>query len=425
MKSTISKSSLERLLKIDDQERNRLERKGAEMGKTNSPSSSSKSMSKFELDEKNKLIKAYSKFSTDAKKQVSKLEKEKSEVLRKLDFQLPKSLDETDQLHENEREQIQKLVGESSSKYEEVRVKAEESYRTLQAIKIQVNQRPLSTQFVNFYVPFMVLLAFAEVFVNSLAFELFFESSQLISIIVATGVGAMLVFFAHITGSSFKRTQSKEVPVSKANTYLSMGVLNSLVIVLVFYLSKMRQAFVSINNQNEQGFNIDPDKLLNSDTPGLNEAVSSPNILDTLMQINLGPEGMFLLLINVAVYVCGFVASFVRHDSHPDYEKAQTSYDKDRKELFKIKKAFDDKIANIDKKQSDLHTKIKQNREIAEDTLHEIDNELNELNYFISDFKTQVNDIFNEKIKIFRDANNESRKKASPDYFKEEGYEIV
>ena len=88
-------------------------------------------------------------------------------------------------------------------------------------------------------------------------------------------------------------------------------------------------------------------------------------------------------------------------------------------------KAFDDKIANIDKKQSDLHTKIKQNREIAEDTLHEIDNELNELNYFISDFKTQVNDIFNEKIKIFRDANNESRKKASPDYFKEEGYEIV
>ena len=96
------------------------------------------------------------------------------------------------------------------------------------------------------------------------------------------------------------------------------------------------------------------------------------------MQINLGPEGMFLLLINVAVYVCGFVAS-VRHDSHPDYEKAQTSYDKDRKELFKIKKTFDDKIANIDKKQSDLHTKIKQNREIAEDTLHEIDNELNEL----------------------------------------------
>ena len=50
---------------------------------------------------------------------------------------------------------IQKLVGESSSKYDEVRIKAEESYRTLQAIKIQVNQRPLSTQFIIFYVPFI------------------------------------------------------------------------------------------------------------------------------------------------------------------------------------------------------------------------------------------------------------------------------
>ncbi len=425
MKSSISKSSLERLLRLDDQERNRLERKGIEMGKTNTPSYSSKSMSKFELDEKNKLTKAYSKFSTDAKKQISKLEKEKNELLRKLDFHIPKSLDETDQMHENEREQIQKLVGESSSKYDEVRIKAEESYRTLQAIKIQVNQRPLSTQFVTFYVPFMILLAFAEVFVNSLAFELFFESSQLISIIVATGVGAMLVFFAHITGSSFKRTQSKEVPVSKANTYLSMGVLNALVVVLIVYLSKMRQAFVSISNQEAQGFNIDPEKLLNSDTPGANEAFGSPNILDTLMQINLGPEGMFLLLINVTVYVCGFVAAFVRHDSHPDYEKAKRNYDKDRKELFKVKKTFDDKIANIDKKQSDLHTKIKQNREIAEETVHEIDKDLNELNYFVSDFQKQVNDIFNEKIRIFRDANNDNRTKASPEYFKEEHYTIV
>ena len=55
-----------------------LKEKGIDMGKSNTPSSSSKSMSKFELDEKNKLSKAYSKFSTDAKKQISKLEKEKT-----------------------------------------------------------------------------------------------------------------------------------------------------------------------------------------------------------------------------------------------------------------------------------------------------------------------------------------------------------
>ena len=34
-------------------------------------------------------------------------------------------------------------------------------------------------------------------------------------------------------------------------------------------------------------------------------------------------------------------------------------------------------------------------------------------------------DIFNEKIRIFRDANKDSRTKASPEYFNEEGYIIV
>ena len=405
MKSLLSKSSLERLLKLDDQERNRLERKGAELGRVNSPAPSAKSLCQFELDEKNKLIKTYTKFKNDVSKQLERLNKDKTQLLKKLDIQLPKSEERTEENIQLEREQIQSALGENSSKFEEARGKYMDSHKVLSTIKIQVNQRPLSIQFVTFYIPFMTLLAFAEVFVNSMAFELFFESSQLISIIVATGVGAMLVFFAHITGASFKRTQSKEVPVSKANTYLSMGVLNSLVVVLIFYLSKMRQAFVSISNQEAQGFDLDPEKLLNSDTPGLNEALGSQNILDSLMQINLGPEGMFLLLINVAIYVCGFVAAFVRHDSHPDYEKAQRNYDKDRKELFKVRKLLDDKLSTIDKKRADMHQKNKQERDISEEDLSQIDEELNELNNLISDFKYRVNEIFNEKVSLFRDAN--------------------
>ena len=425
MKSLLSKSSLDRLLKLDDQERNRLERKGVEMGTINSPAPSAKSLCQFELDEKNKLIKAFKKFKNDASKQLEKLNKEKTQLHKKLDIQLPKFAERTEENIQLERDQTEQTLGEKSSKFEEAKSKYWESHKVLSTIKIQVNQRPLSTQFVTFYVPFMILLAFAEVFVNSLAFELFFESSQLISIIVATGVGAMLVFFAHITGSSFKRTQSKEVPVSKANTYLSMGVLNSLVVVLIFYLSKMRQAFVSITNQEEQGFGIDPDKLLSSDTPGLNEALGSPNILDALMQVNLGPEGMFLLLINVAVYVCGFVAAFVRHDTHPDYERAQKNYDKDRKELFKVRKLLDDKLANIDKKRADMYQKNKQETDISEEDLSQIDEELDELNSLISELSNRVNEIFNEKLSIFRNANINNRKKPSPEYFKEDSYKIV
>ena len=79
MKSLLSKSSLDRLLKLDDQERSRLERKGLEMGKANSPAPSVKSLCQFELDEKNKLIKAFKKFKNDASKQLEKLNKEKTQ----------------------------------------------------------------------------------------------------------------------------------------------------------------------------------------------------------------------------------------------------------------------------------------------------------------------------------------------------------
>ena len=38
-----------------------------------------------------------------------------------------------------------------------------------------INNRPLSVQMTNVYLPFMILLAFAEVWINSKAFELFLD----------------------------------------------------------------------------------------------------------------------------------------------------------------------------------------------------------------------------------------------------------
>ena len=58
----------------------------------------------------------------------------------------------------------------------------------------------------------------------------------------------MLVFFAHITGSSFKRSTSKEVPMEMSRFWVSMILLNSLVIIFIYYLGKMREAFVKIND---------------------------------------------------------------------------------------------------------------------------------------------------------------------------------
>lgn len=419
MNKLLSINALDRLLKNDDQDIARCERKGTENGKANTPASSIKTLSKFEIDEKSKVEKAIEKLSNEVDLNSKQLENQRIEILRKLDIQIPKNQDETDALHQDEVDQIEKLVGQNSTIQKDISNKLEIAHSTLRTIKIAVNNRPLSVQFVGVYIPFMIALAFAEVWVNRLAFELFFESTPLVSLFLATAIGAMLVFFAHVTGSAIKRSQSTEVVVSKSKTFFSMGILNALVVVFIFYLAKMRQAFVSISTANEEGLG-GMEKLLQSpDLPELNDLMESNSVLDSLVSANLGQEGIFLLLVNIAVYVCGFIAAFIRHDTHPDYEKAEKEYNKYRTALVKATKSFDSKVAAIDKRKSDVHSNIRKERDQAEEQLYKIDKEIDEIQQILSDYKNKAAEIVISRINIYRKANLANRNKPAPSYFNE------
>ena len=420
MNKLLSLNGLDRLLKNDDQDIARCERKGVENGKTNTPASSIKNLSKFELDEKSKVEKAIEKLSNEVDITSKQLDSQRTEILRKLDIQIPKTQDETDALHQDEVDQIDKLVGQNSTNQKDISNKLEIAHSTLRTIKIAVNNRPLSVQFVGPYIPFMLALAFAEVWVNRLAFELFFESTPIVSLFLATAIGAMLVFFAHVTGSAIKRSQSTEVVVSKGKTFFSMGILNALVVVFVFYLAKMRQAFVSITTANEEGLGGMEDLLKTPDLPELSELMETNSVMDSLVSANLGQEGIFLLLVNVAVYVCGFIAAFIRHDTHPDYEKAENEYNKHRSALVKATKSFDAKVAAIDKRKSDLHSNIRKDRDDAEEQLYRIDNEIDEIQQVFSDYKTRASEVVSQRINLYRKANLANRNKPAPSYFNED-----
>ena len=420
MNKLLSLNGLDRLLKNDDQDIARCERKGVENGKTNTPASSIKNLSKFELDEKSKVEKAIEKLSNEVDITSKQLDSQRTEILRKLDIQIPKTQDETDALHQDEVDQIDKLVGQNSTNQKDISNKLEIAHSTLRTIKIAVNNRPLSVQFVGPYIPFMLALAFAEVWVNRLAFELFFESTPIVSLFLATAIGAMLVFFAHVTGSAIKRSQSTEVVVSKGKTFFSMGILNALVVVFVFYLAKMRQAFVSITTANEEGLGGMEDLLKTPDLPELSELMETNSVMDSLVSANLGQEGIFLLLVNVAVYVCGFIAAFIRHDTHPDYEKAENEYNKHRSALVKATKSFDAKVAAIDKRKSDLHSNIRKDRDDAEEQLYRIDKEIDEIQQVFSDYKTRASEVVSQRINLYRKANLANRNKPAPSYFNED-----
>ena len=414
----LSTNNLEMLIRSDQQDLDRCERVGVSDGEKNTPNQSSKTMSKFEISEINKISKSLSKLEDDKEKITSKLSQEKIQMQRKLDIQIPKSQDETNILAQNELDQIEKLAGQTSAKHAEISEKLSFAEQSLRNIRMSINNRPLSVQMTNVYLPFMILLAFAEVWINSKAFELFFESSPLISLFLASAVGAMLVFFAHISGTTIKRAQSKEIIIDKPKLYVPMFVLNILVVVFIYFLAKMRQAFVAIQEQSTQGFGNELEELLKDpNLQNLNIDAEQTSAIISLISTNLGEAGLFLLLVNLLVYICGFIAAFIRHDTHPDYEFAQKQYDKYRTALTKVVKAYDDKVASIDKRKSDIHADIRKERDIADERMYEIDKEIAEMNYKVSELKTSAMQVLRSRINAYRNGNKSSRNKPEPMYF--------
>lgn len=414
----LATNNVEALIKSDQQDLDRCERAGIADGEKNLPTQTSRSMSKFETSEITKILKPLKKLEEEGEKQSAKLFEEKKQMQRKLDIQIPKSQDETNLLAESERDQIEKLAGQQSAKHAEISEKLSFAEQSLRNIRISINNRPLSVQMTNVYLPFMILLAFAEVWINSKAFELFFESSPLISLFLAAAVGAMLVFFAHISGTTIKRAQSKEIIIDKPKMYIPIFVLNILVVIFIYFLAKMRQAFVAIQEQSTQGFGSELDKLLQDpNLQNLDIDLEQTSAIISLISTNLGEAGLFLLLVNLLVYICGFIAAFIRHDTHPDYEFAQKQYDKYRAALTKVVKIYDDKVATIDKRKSDVHANIRKERDVADERIYEIDREINEIDLKVSEIKSSAMQVLKSRINAYRSGNRSSRKKQEPMYF--------
>ena len=67
------------------------------------------------------------------------------------------------------------IVGPKSAVFDSTSIRYAEVTSDLKLVRNSLNNRELQTSFVKTYVPFMLALAFAEVWVNRLAFELFFD----------------------------------------------------------------------------------------------------------------------------------------------------------------------------------------------------------------------------------------------------------
>ena len=417
MKDFRTTQKIERLSSLDASSIAKFEREGVRQGQRELPHANETDLSKFErevLSEHrgllNELEKEISDFQKNAQQTTSKLRRE-------LDSIIPEK--ERDILSRTEAnvERVEAELGPNSAAFEDNSTKLAETISDVKITKRSLNNRELQVSLVSSYIPFMAALAFAEVWVNSMAFELFFESTPIVSYFLAMAVGAMLVFFAHITGTSVKRALPEEAKPNRLRVTISMLMLNSLVVIFIFYLAKMRQAFVLLGQSQELELvgGLDGDDLGElSDVVG-DLANSS---VDSLLAANIGEEGFFLLLVNIVVYVCGLVAAMLRHDTHPDYEKLVTRQKKLAMKEITFKKKFELRTASITKNKNDTLNDLANKRASAESELILIDEAIAECDEILLSSRKDVSRSLKMKVKAFREGNKGARKTKAPSYFK-------
>lgn len=224
--------------------------------------------------------------------------------------------------------------GRNSSEYEKIKEDLADAKSHYERIRGELN-RPLMTKFERAYVPFLCILALAEVPINRQAFELFFSESPTVILILALAVGIMLVFFAHSLGHLFKENTGPE-NVGKLNGLgvSGMSAIVSVTIVLMYMLAVMRQSYADLSNSDATFGDLFSDDQ------------SVELFQDSLFQ-PLSTEGISLLVLNFSIYFAGILASYFRHDSNAEYEKIWKTYNRLRDRMAAKKEKIETKFNSI------------------------------------------------------------------------------
>ena len=220
----ITQRSIGRILNLDEIEISRHSRAGENDGNRDVPPSNTSKLGQYEeqliLDAKGEWI----KYLSLTEEQRSLLDQKAMQIKNQLKSDIA---NESSNLSDSQRKELDLLdqqLGLGSSTYKHLQDDYLNSQDELQKIEQQLN-RPLDINNKEFYLPLMIVLAIAEVPVNRLAFELFFESMPLVSLLISAAVGSLFIYFEHIIGMLLKRLSCEEVKIDKNKIYLGITLI--------------------------------------------------------------------------------------------------------------------------------------------------------------------------------------------------------
>ena len=284
---------------------------------------------------------------------------------------------------------------------------AEEEYTAAREEKVKIEQlvaRPLDVNHAELYVPVLIALAIAEVPVNRLAFELFFESMPLVSLLLSAAIGGIFIFFAHTIGSMVRRLQCKEVAINRDEVFLTVTLISLLAFILMYFLGLMREMWVDVSEAGSLN--------LEAYLSGLDKSPKS--LADHLL---IGSKGFTLLLLNLAIFAMGVVTAFRRHDPHPNYEKAVNFARKQEQRFVNYKKRFEAKrneiIRSHNQRLSDRESALKR----LEEELRSTEHELVTLPEKLKSDRTALVSALTRRFMAYQNANKRARSAPDPVYF--------
>jgi hypothetical protein len=313
-------------------------------------------------------------------------------------------MNESANLSQSQRQELDLLdqqIGQGSVTYKHLQDEFLNSKEELQKIEQTVN-RPLDISNKDFYIPLMVALAIAEVPVNRLAFELFFESMPFVSLLLSAAIGGLFIYFAHVIGVLVKRLKCKEIDIDRNKIIVSIALLGFVSFTLMYFLGVMREQLIAV----EKAGTLDLESILSTTGP------ISSNPFDS---ITIGSKGVTLLLLNLIILITGIVSSIFRHDPHPDYEKIYNNAKKIESKFLGYRKKFESEQVQKLREFNQRMEVNKSQQQNFESELQSISDKRDAIDPKIKNDKQNLYFAIARKIMAYQSGNRKTRKTATPD----------
>ena len=294
-------------------------------------------------------------FRSDLSALATDLGRQVDDLARERDEHIGQKLRESREERQRVLAALDARHGPSSARYGAQARALEQAERDHRSVRAAVGGRLLRRQLVGSYAVVLLMLAVAEVPINRLAFELFFQEQPLLSLILAGAVGIALMFLAHLMGLLVRR--EPQPPRWRQVRHMGGIVLVLLVTgMLIYALATMRQLYIQLL-QNEGGsLQQQVEAILRGNAAAAVKEVASTQ---------LGIAGYTLMALNVTLFVVGAAASFLRHDPHPDYEAAWRGERRARRRMTRTRARFE---TRLDAVQQEHDTRIRALDELMRET---------------------------------------------------------